>query len=107
MLTGKQRAYLRSLAAGLDTIFQFGKGGVSGEAVSQLSNALEARELIKCRVLGNSGLDAYETANELASLLHAEVVQVIGTRFSLYRPSEKLKNSPKKIQLDGHKESKK
>jgi len=56
MLTGKQRAYLRSLANSLDTIFQFGKGGVGGEAINQLSNALEARELVKCRVLNNSGL---------------------------------------------------
>ncbi len=107
MLIGKQRAYLRSLASGLDTIFQFGKGGVGEEAVNQLSNALEARELIKCRVLPNSGLDPYETANRLAEMLNADVVQVIGTRFSLYRPSEKLRNSPKRISPDAVKEIKK
>jgi len=103
MLTGKQRAYLRSLANSLDTIFQFGKGGVGGEAISQLSNALEARELVKCRVLNNSGLDTYETAQEVAALLNADVVQVIGTRFVIYRESEKLKNSLKRIDLSNAK----
>ncbi len=100
MLTGKQRAYLRSLANSIDTIFQFGKGGIGEEAVSQLSAALEARELVKCRVLNNSGLDPYDTAQEVAALVGADVVQVIGTRFSIYRPSEKLKNSPKRITFD-------
>ena len=101
MLTGKQRAYLRSLANSIDCIFQFGKSGIGDEALKQISNALEARELIKCHVLKNSGLDTYETAQEVAERLGADVVQVIGTKFSLYRASEKLKDSPKRIMLDG------
>ena len=51
MLNSKQRAHLRSLASNMDTIFQIGKGGISEEICNQLSNALEARELIKVRVL--------------------------------------------------------
>ena len=99
MLTGKQRAYLRSLSNGLDSIFQFGKGGIGDEAIKQISNALEARELVKCHVLNNSGLEPYDTAQEVAALLNADVVQVIGTRFVIYRASEKLKDSPKRIDL--------
>ena len=55
-ITSKERAYLRSLAVELDTIFQIGKGGITEETVLQIGNALEARELIKARVLENSGL---------------------------------------------------
>ena len=57
-MTGKQRAYLRAMANGLDTIFQIGKGGISEETVKQIGAALEARELIKVRVLDNSGYTA-------------------------------------------------
>ena len=63
MLTSKQRAYLRSLASNLDTIFQIGKGGITEEICKQIANALEARELIKARVLDNSGYSAKEAAN--------------------------------------------
>ena len=66
MITSKQRAYLRSLAANLDTIFQIGKSGISEETCRQIVNALEARELIKARVLDNSGYTAKEAANEIA-----------------------------------------
>ena len=62
MLNSKQRAYLRSLATNLDTIFQIGKGGVTEELCMQIENALEARELIKARVLDNSGYTAKEAA---------------------------------------------
>lgn len=95
-MTTKQRAYLRSLAAGLDTIMQIGKGGVGDNLVKTVSDALEARELIKLRVLGNSDHSARTAAEEIAAATGAEVVQVIGTRFVLYRESEKNK----KIFLD-------
>ena len=65
MITSKQRAYLRSLASNLDTIFQIGKGGITEETCLQISNALEARELIKARVLDNSGYTSKEAANEM------------------------------------------
>ena len=58
MLTSKQRAYLRAMAQSLDTIFQVGKGGITEEMCNQIANALEARELIKARVLENSGYTA-------------------------------------------------
>lgn len=96
MLTSKQRAYLRGLAQKLDTIFQVGKGGVSENMCEQISNALEARELIKLRVLENSEYTAKEAANEIAEAVGADVVQVIGTRFVLYRESV----DHKKIELD-------
>ena len=91
MLTSKQRAYLRSLAVHIDTIFQIGKGGINPNMTEQISNALEARELIKLRVLDNSGYTAREAAEEIAPLCEAEVVQTVGTRFVLYRESKKNK----------------
>ncbi len=75
----------------LDPIFQIGKGGISEESAFQISNALEARELIKVRVLDNSGYTAKEAAEELSELCAADVVTVIGTKFVLYRESEKKK----------------
>ncbi|MBQ7315024.1 MAG: YhbY family RNA-binding protein [Clostridia bacterium] len=89
MLTGKQRAYLRSLAANMDTIFQIGKGGVSEELCEGLSRALDARELVKAKVLENSGYTAREAAEEIAAALGAQVVTTVGTKFVLYRRSER------------------
>ena len=77
------------MAQSLDTIFQIGKGGISEELCLQLSNALEARELIKARVLDNSGYTAREAAEEIAEEIGCEVVCSVGTKFVLYRPSEK------------------
>ena len=91
MLTSKQRAYLRSLSQNLDTIFQIGKSGISDETCKQISNALEARELIKARVLDNSGYTAKDAANEIALIIGCEVVSCVGTRFVLYKESEKKK----------------
>lgn len=96
MLTSKQRAKLRSMGMSLDTIFQVGKGGVGEETKKQISNALEARELIKARVLENSGYTAREAAEEIAEATGADVVSVTGTRFVLYRESK----TKKKIELD-------
>ncbi len=91
MLTSKQRAYLRSLAVHIDTIFQIGKGGINENMTEQISNALEARELIKLRVLDNSGYSSREAAEEIAEIVGAEVIQTVGTRFVLYRESKKNK----------------
>ena len=88
-MTGKQRAYLRAMANGLDTIFQIGKGGITEESIKQIGAALEARELIKVRVLDNSGYTTREACDVLAQALGADGVSVVGTRFVLYRPSEK------------------
>ena len=67
MLTSKQRAVLRGMANSMDTIFQVGKGGISDTLVAQTDDALRARELIKLRVLENSGYTAREAAEQLAS----------------------------------------
>ena len=91
MITSKQRAYLRSLATNLDTIFQIGKGGISEEICTQIANALEARELIKVRVLENSGYTSKEAAGEIAEAIDCEVVACVGTKFVLYKESVKKK----------------
>ena len=90
MITSKQRAYLRGLSNNYDTIFQVGKGGITENMTEQIGNALEARELIKLRVLENSLLSAAEAAYAIAEGTGAEVVQTIGTRFVLYRANPKL-----------------
>ena len=91
MISSKNRAYLRSLAQGLDTIFQIGKGGIGDETLKQLENALEARELIKARVLENSGYTAKEAANEIAAAIDCDVVSCVGSKFVLYKESKKKK----------------
>lgn len=91
MITSKQRAYLRSLSNNLDTIFQIGKGGITEETCQQLANALEARELIKARVLDNSGYTAKEAAAEIAEAIECDVVSCVGTKFVLYKESSKKK----------------
>ena len=87
-MTSKQRAYLRSMASGIDTIFQVGKQGVGAQMTEQISNALNARELIKIHVLENSSVDVREAAETLAARTQSEVVTVIGNRFVLYRESK-------------------
>ena len=89
MLTGKQRAYLRKLAHGIDPIFQVGKNGIEEAFLKQLEDALEARELIKIKVLENSGLAAREVSDEICKLIGCEGVQAIGSKIVLYKKSEK------------------
>ena len=86
-LTSKQRAQLRGLANSIDTIVHVGKDGLGDNLIKQADDALEARELIKCKVLENSMLTAREAADALAKATRSEVVQVIGTKFVLYRQS--------------------
>ena len=86
-LTSKQRAQLRGLANSIDTIVHVGKDGLGDNLIKQADDALEARELIKCKVLENSMLTAREAADALARATRSEVVQVIGTKFVLYRHS--------------------
>ncbi|HIY73844.1 MAG TPA: ribosome assembly RNA-binding protein YhbY [Candidatus Intestinimonas merdavium] len=86
-LTSKQRAQLRGLANSIDTIVHVGKDGLWDNLIKQADDALEARELIKCKVLENSMLTAREAADALARATRSEVVQVIGTKFVLYRQS--------------------
>jgi len=89
MLTGKQRSYLRSLANNLQPIFQVGKGGINDNMVKQFSDALEARELIKATVLRTAECDTKIVGEEIAELTQSQIVQIIGSKFVLYKPSEK------------------
>ena len=85
MLTSKQRAYLRGIAQSYETIFQIGKGGISDNLIMQVNDALRKRELIKLRVLENSGPTSREAADAIAEQTASDVVQVIGTRFVLFK----------------------
>lgn len=96
-LTSKQRAQLRGLANGIDTIVHIGKDGIGDNLIAQTNDALEARELIKGKVLENSLLSSREAAEALAQATRAEVVQVIGTKFVLYRPSHNKEKKDKII----------
>lgn len=87
-LTSKQRAQLRGLAASIDTIIHIGKGGIGENVIIQTRDALKARELVKGRVLENSMLTAREACDELAEVCRAESVQVIGSKFVLYKRNE-------------------
>ncbi|WMM23540.1 ribosome assembly RNA-binding protein YhbY [Tissierella sp. MB52-C2] len=91
MLTGKQRSYLKSIAHNMDPIFQVGKNGITENFIKQVEDALEARELLKIKVLNNSLLDATEVANEVAEATSAEFVQSIGNKFVIYKESEENK----------------
>ena len=96
-LTSKQRAQLRGVANTIDTIVHIGKDGINDNLIKQASDALEAREIIKCRVLENSMLTAREACEQLARLTRSEPVQVIGTKFVLYR--QHYDKSKRKIEL--------
>ena len=96
MLTSKQRASLRGMANTLDTILYIGKEGITDNTVKEAYDALEARELIKCAVQQGCELTAREALEELCARVHAEPVQTIGNRFSIYRQARE--NS--KIHLD-------
>ena len=90
-MTSKQRAYLKSLANNMEPIFQVGKGGINDNTVKQVVDALEARELIKLRVLETCPTSSRETADELSEKCGCDVVQVIGSRFILYKQSKNNK----------------
>ena len=97
-LNSRQRAQLRGLANSIDTIIHIGKDGIGENLIKQADDALEARELIKGKVLENSMLSAREGAEELAQATRSQVVQVIGTKFVLYRETHS-KEKDKRIKL--------
>ena len=90
-LTSKQRATLRSLAANEPAIMQIGKDGVTENLKKTVSDALEARELVKLSVLENSSEEVREAAEAIAAATDATVVCTIGRKLVLYRESEKNK----------------
>ena len=91
MINSKQRATLRSMASQMQPIMQIGKGGIAENLVKTVSDALEARELIKLTVLDNCDYSPREMAEELAEATRAEVVGVIGRKVVLYRESKTKK----------------
>lgn len=91
-MTSKQRAYLRSLAQKTEPIFQIGKTGITENLVIQLSDALEARELIKITFLDTIPADKNSIAEEIAAKTNSEIVQIIGKKLTLYKRSV---NKPK------------
>ncbi len=88
-LTSKQRAYLRSLSNQVEPIFQIGRSSLTPEIAAAADSALEKRELIKVSVLKNCFDDPKELADIMAERTHSAVVQVIGKKIVLYRPSKK------------------
>lgn len=95
-MTSKQRAYLKSLAAGMDTILQVGKEGLSPECTASIAEALTARELVKVGILQNYDGDLKDLAQTAAERTRSQLVQVIGRKFVLYKEG---KDDKKKIIL--------
>ena len=91
MLTSKQRAYLRGLGNSCPAIMQIGKGGISENLIKTVSDALEARELVKLTVLENSGEEPRAVLDALCEALGAEGVAAVGRKIVLYRESKEKK----------------
>lgn len=88
-MTSKQRAYLRGQANTLEPIFQIGKTGLSENLLKQLSDALEARELIKISVLETAPHTAKDLSIDISNSINTEVIQVIGNKITLFRQKKK------------------
>lgn len=95
-MTSRQRAYLKSLAMTMDSIFQIGKSSVTPELIAAIAEALAARELIKVSVLKNCADDPGTIAEMIAERTHSQVVQVIGKKIVLYKEG---KDDKKRIEL--------
>ena len=87
MITSKQRSYLRTLSNTLQPIFQLGKAGIEENFLKQIVGALESRELIKIKVLNNSGMTAREASDIICEAINAEAVQTIGSKCVFYKTS--------------------
>lgn len=96
-MTSKQRSYLKGLAMNIDSVIQIGKSGLTPEITEAVSEALEARELLKITVLKNCLDDGRSIAEVLAERTHSQVVQVIGRKIVLYHPAKD--EAKRKIQL--------
>lgn len=89
MLTSKQRAELRSEANTLETTLMVGKGGVTENVLLEAKTQLEARELVKGRVLETALMTAREVSDEICEALGADGIQCVGSKFVIYKKSEK------------------
>ena len=89
MLTSKQRAELRAEANTLETTLMVGKGGITEHVIAEAATQLEARELVKGRVLEAALLTAREASDALCEALHADGIQCVGSKYVIYKKSEK------------------
>lgn len=89
MLTSKQRADLRAEANTLETTLMVGKGGITENVIAEAATQLEARELVKGRVLESAFLTAREACDALCEALQADGIQCVGSKFVIYKKSEK------------------
>lgn len=89
MLTSKERAALRGIASKLDPVLQIGHKEIGDNLLMQLDGVLDTRELIKISILQNSDADPKTVGAELAGILQADVVSVVGRKIVLYRKSKK------------------
>ncbi len=92
MLTSKERAELRSQATTIDTTLMVGKGGVTDAVIAEAENQLNARELVKGKVLEGAMMSPREVCDEICQYTGAEGVAVIGTKFVIYRFSQQLQD---------------
>ena len=92
MLTSKERAELRSQATTIDTTLMVGKGGVTDAVIAEAENQLNARELVKGKVLEGAMMTPREVCDEICQYTGAEGVAVIGTKFVIYRFSQQLQD---------------
>jgi len=95
MLTGKQRAELRTQANGIDTTLMVGKGGVTPNVIAEAEILLENRELVKGRVLETALMSAREVSDEICAATGAEGIQQVGSKFVIWRKSKKLEQQAK------------
>ena len=86
-LSGKQKRFLRAMGVNMDPVLTIGKDGVSGHTIKQADGVLLARELIKGRVLQTAPEGVAETATTIAEATGADLVQVVGRNFLMYRPN--------------------
>ena len=89
MLTSKERAELRAQANNIDTTLMVGKNGVTDTVIAEAENLLTARELVKGKVLEGALMSPREVSDALCEATGADGVAVIGTKFVIYRFSEK------------------
>lgn len=90
MMTSKRRAELRAQCNTLETTLMVGKGGVTDNLIAETEKLLEARELVKGKVLETAMMDPREVSDMLCEATGADGIQVVGTKFVIYRKSEKL-----------------
>ena len=88
-LTSKQKAQLKGLASTAETVVQIGKGGITDNVIQSVEDALRTRELVKGKVLETAEVTPREACDELCAACGAEPVQVIGTKFVIYKKNKK------------------